>query len=78
MAPASQQATVLLGEWNQVAVGAGTRRAAGIGEQHEGEQPGHLAVIGEPLVQLTGQPDRLGAELDPRSARAPSWRCIPR
>ena len=36
--------------------------AAGIGEQHQGEQAGHLAVVGERPVQLARQADGLGAE----------------
>ena len=38
---------VLLGERDQRAVGPGARRAARVGEQHEREQPGDLAVVGQ-------------------------------
>ena len=63
---------VLLGQRDQRAVGAGAGRAAGIGEQHQREQPGDLAVVGQPRrVQLPGQPDRLGGQLDPRAAPRP-------
>ena len=61
------QAAVLLGERDQRAVGASPRRAAGIGEQHQREQTGDLAVVGQQSMELTGQADRLGAELDASS-----------
>jgi hypothetical protein len=39
------------------------RRPAGIGEQHEGEQARHLAVVGQQAVDQAGQPNRLGCQL---------------
>ena len=38
---------VLLGERDQLARGAGAGRAAGVGQQHEGQQPGRLGVVGQ-------------------------------
>ena len=57
------QATVLLGHGNGLPVGRGPRRAAGVGEQHQGEQPGGLGVGRQQAVQQPGQPDRLGAQV---------------
>jgi hypothetical protein len=48
------QAAVLFGHRDQVAVRAGARRAPRVGEQHEREQPGHLAVIGQQAVHDAG------------------------
>ena len=41
------EAAVLLGERDEAAVGAGAGRAAGVGQQHERQQAGHLAVVGQ-------------------------------
>ena len=71
-------AAVLLGERDQRAVRAGPRRTAGVGQQHQREQPGDLAVVGQALAQLPGQADRLARQLDPMQRRARSWRCSPR
>ena len=49
--------------------GAGAGRAAGVGQQHEGQQPGHLAVAGDQPVELAGQPDGLGRQLGPHQLR---------
>ena len=61
---------VLVGQRDERAVRAGAGRAARVGEQHEREQAGDLALVRERRVQLPGQPDRLGAELDPVQAVA--------
>ena len=50
--------------------GVGPRRPAGVGQQHQGEQPGHLGVVRHQPVQQPGQPDRLGREVGPRSGGA--------
>ena len=65
----SQSASILLGERNQGAVVADTRRPAGIGEEHQGEQPGDLTVLGQQAPQLARQPDRLRAQFDPLERR---------
>ena len=39
--------SVLLGHGHQPAVGPGPRRPAGVGEQHERQQPSGLAVAGQ-------------------------------
>ena len=56
-------AAVLLGERHQPAVGGGAGRAAGVVEQHQGEQPRHLGVVDHGR-ELPGEPDRLGGEVD--------------
>ena len=55
-------ASVLLRERDQGTVRSGTRRAASVGQQHECEEPGHLAVVWQAIVKLPGQPDRLAGE----------------
>jgi hypothetical protein len=54
---------VLLGEDDQRSVGPGAGRAAGVGEQHQRQQRGDLAVIREHIPQGAGEPDRLGGEV---------------
>ena len=54
---------VLLGQRHERAVRPGARRPPGVGEQHEREQAGDLAVAGQPGVQLAGQPDRLRGQV---------------
>ena len=44
---------------------AGAGRAPRVGQQHQRQQPGDLAVVGQQPVQLAGQPDRLGGQLGP-------------
>ena len=62
-------APVLLGHGDQLAVGPGPRRPAGVGEQHQRQQPRHLAVVGQQPVDHAGQPDRLGRQLAAVQAR---------
>ena len=57
------EGAVLLGEWDQRAVGAGTRRAPRVGEQHEREEPGHLAVVGEQAADFAGEADGFTREI---------------
>jgi hypothetical protein len=52
---------VLLTEQHQGTVGPGSRRATGFGEQQQGEQVGHLWLVGQKRGQDPRQPDRLGA-----------------
>ena len=54
--------SVLLGQWHQIAVGGGAGGPPGIGQEHQGEQPGDLAVAGDERVEPAGQADRLGGE----------------
>ena len=56
---------VLLVERHQRPVGAGAGWAAGVGQQHQAEEPGHLAVVGEQPVELAGEADGLGRQLGP-------------
>jgi hypothetical protein len=62
-------APVLFGHGDQLTVRAGPRRPAGVGQQHEREEPGHLTVFGEQPVHEPGQPDRLGGQLGTVQAR---------
>ncbi len=50
--------TVLLVQRHQVAGRRRTCLPAGVGQQHQREQPGHLAVLGQLRVHHPGQPDR--------------------
>ena len=47
-----QRAAILLGQRDQRTVGGGTARPPGLGQQHERQQAGDLAVVGEQPVQL--------------------------
>jgi hypothetical protein len=58
------QAAILLRQRDERAVRASPGRPAGIGQQHQGEQTGDLAVVGYALVQLAGEADRFGRQLD--------------
>ena len=61
---------VLLGQGDQAAVGPGPGRPPGVGEQHQRQEPGDLAVLGQQPVQLLVR--RIASEV--RSAR---WRSGP-
>ena len=63
-------AAVLFGERDQGAVRTGSRRTPGVGQQHQREQPRHLAVVGQQVVHLPGQADRLARQLDAMQRRA--------
>ena len=54
---------VLLGQRDEAAVGAGPGAASRIGQEHQCQQPGHLAVLGEQPVQVAREPDRLAGQL---------------
>jgi hypothetical protein len=53
---------VLVAEQHQGTVGPGPRRAAGLGQQQQRQQAGHLRLVGEERGQDPGQPDRLGTQ----------------
>jgi hypothetical protein len=55
-------AAVLLLEGDQLAVGH-PHRTAGLGEQHQREQAGHLRDVGQQGAKDAGEPDRLGSQL---------------
>lgn len=55
---------VLFGEGDEGAVGVGAGGAAGVGEEHEGEQSGEFAVVGAGAVECSGEADGLGGEVD--------------
>jgi hypothetical protein len=54
---------VLLGRRQGAAVGCRARRAAAVEQQHQGQQPGGLGVVGQQLADEARQADRLGAEV---------------
>jgi hypothetical protein len=56
-------APVLVSKRDESAVWRGSRRAAGVGEQHEREQPGGLRVAGQQPAQHPGQPEALGCQV---------------
>ena len=66
------QGAVLFGEGDQGAVRGGPRRAPGIGQQHERQQPGDLAVLGQESSEQAREPDRLRGQVCPvqRGTRA--------
>jgi hypothetical protein len=53
---------VLLAEQDQGTVGRQSRRATGLGKEQQGQQAGHLWLIGQERGQDPGQPDPLGAQ----------------
>ena len=53
---------VLLAEQHEGAVGPRARRAAGLGQEQQRQQAGHLRLVGHQRRQDPCQPDRLGAE----------------
>ena len=65
----SQTRSILLGERDQGAVVADAGRPAGVGQEHQREQTGDLAVVGQEAPQLARQPDPLRAQLDPLERR---------
>ncbi len=54
---------VLIGESNEGSVGCGARRATRLGEQHQGEQPDRLGLLGQQRDQQTTESDRFGRQL---------------
>lgn len=61
---------VLLGQRDELAMGPGPSRAAGIGEQHQSEQPGDFAVAGQRPVQQPGQADGFVGQVRALQVRA--------
>ncbi len=58
-------AAVLLGQGDQLAVGRDPGGAAGLDEQHQRQQPGHLAVVRQQGADQAGEPERLGGQVVP-------------
>ena len=56
--PPIPQRAILLVERNQLAVSAGSRAAAGVGQQHQRQQPGDLAVGRQQMMDRPGEPNR--------------------
>ena len=63
MASRSHRRSILFRERDQLAVRPGARRAPGIGQQHQRQQSGDLAVVREEVVHRPGEPDRLVREI---------------
>src|SRR5262245_5070282 len=55
--------TVLLVEGDQFAAGRNPGGAAGLGEKHQREQPGHLTVLWQERTDQASEPDRLGGQV---------------
>jgi hypothetical protein len=55
--------SVLLVEGDQVAARRQPGSAAGLGQQHQCQQSGHLAVVGQERTDQAREPDRLGGQL---------------
>jgi hypothetical protein len=68
------EVTRLLSERNQGALSRCPGRSAGIGQEHEGEQPNDLALIGQKLAEQARQPDGLGGQVGPVQCRARAGR----
>ncbi len=56
--------TVLLVEGDQFAACRDPSRAAGLGEEHQGEQPRYLSVLRQQGADQAREPDRLGRQLE--------------
>jgi hypothetical protein len=56
-------AAVLVAQRDEVAALVGAGGPAGVDQQHEGEQPHHLGLVGHELGQEPPEPDGLGAQL---------------
>ena len=59
------QRAILLGHWDDGAVGGHPGRAPSVGEQHQGEQAGRLGIAWELPTDHAGESDRLLGQLDP-------------
>lgn len=53
---------VLLRQRHQLTVAVGSRRGAGLGQQHESKETRGLGVAGKPLMQFASKPDRLRSQ----------------
>ena len=54
---------ILLVERDQLAARRDPGGAAGLGEEHQRQQPGHLAVLRQELADQPREPDRLGGQV---------------
>ena len=54
---------VLLVQGDQFAAGRDPGGAAGLGEEHQRQQPGHLTVLRQEGADQAGEPDRLGGQV---------------
>ena len=55
--------TVLLVERDQLAARRDPGGAAGLGEEHQRQQPGHLTVLRQEFADQASEPDRLGGQV---------------
>ena len=65
---------VLLVEGDVVPARVDARRAAGVVEEHQREQPEHLSVVGHQPAEEEAEADRLAAQLSADQALAPGRR----
>ncbi len=71
MSVRSHSGAVLVGEADHRAVGRGAGRAAGLGEQHQGEQADRLGLVGHELDEHPAEADRLARQVGPGRATSP-------
>src|SRR5437773_3787353 len=55
--------TVLLAEWDQFAARRNPGGAAGLGDEHQRQQPRHLTVVRHEGTEQASEPDRLGDQI---------------
>ena len=55
--------TVLLDERDELTARRNSGRAAGLGEEHQREQPGHLTVLRHECADQASEPDRLDGQV---------------
>ena len=67
--------SVLVGEADHRAVGCGTCRTAGIGEQHQCRQPGCFGLVGHQLDEDPAETDGLRRQIDTAQVVA-RCRCV--
>ena len=72
------QAAVLLRHGDERPVGGRAGPVPGVDEEHQREQPGHLAVVGQRRVERPGEADRLLGQVDPDQRRPRRARRTPR
>ena len=72
------EGAVLLGQRDELAVGAGAGGPPGVGEQHEREQTGHLGIVGQRRVHAAGEADGLARQVGAGEVRAACWWRSPR
>ncbi len=72
------EAAILLGQRDQLAVWTGAGRPAGVGQQHQGQQAGDLAVVWQQVADDPRQPDRLAGQVGALQVGPGAGGCSPR